>query len=114
MGEYYLECGPEDTKPELKEVIKFIENPIFTSSIINGEHIKYFVCIGLLLGSIILGNLAYTTSNSMKFDWWIKFGCGVLSIIFLILFMLISTDILDVNSAKKGGYSTKKGVNTIN
>ena len=99
MGEYYLECGPEETKPELKEVLKFIENPIFTSSIINGAHIKYFLSIALLLGSIITGNLA--TSNKMKFEWWVKFLWGLVSIIFIILFVLIITGILDRKTVSK-------------
>ena len=96
MGEYYLECGPEATKPELKEVIRFIENPVFTSSIINGEHIKYFVCIGLLLGSIIVGNFAYSSSYNI----YKKFGLWLFSIILLIFFVLISTDIIDLSSTK--------------
>lgn len=88
MGEYYLECGPEETKTELKEVIQFIEHPVFTSSIINGDHVKYMIIIGLLLGAIIAGNFAYSSSHN-----YMKIGFGFLSLICFFGFILIGADI---------------------
>lgn len=55
MGEYVLKCEPMETHNELKEVLKFLDNPLFTSSIINPEFIYYFLLIIGILMTLISG-----------------------------------------------------------
>ena len=68
MSEYVLKCEPVETKPELKEVLKFIDNPLFTNSIIDSEFMKYINMLFFLILTIFLG---YKTFNYFS-DWLIK------------------------------------------
>ena len=95
MGEYYLECGPEDTKPELNEVINFINNPIFTSSIINEENINSFIIFGSFLATLILSNFAYKSKGYNKYFY------GLFAFLFFMFFILLFSGILNFYNRKK-------------
>ena len=102
MGEYYLECGPEDTKPELTEVINFIHNPIFTSSIINGENINSFIIFGSFLATLILSNFAYKSKGYYKYFY------GLFAFLFFMFFILLFSGIFNFYNRKKNISDTRK------
>lgn len=81
MSEYVLKCEPAETKPELKEVLKFIDNPLFTNSIIDSEFMKYINMLFFLILTIFLG---YKTFNYFS-DWLIGKEHHSWPLIFIIL-----------------------------
>lgn len=99
MGEYYLKCEPLETKAKLKEVLNFLDNPLFTNSIINTGFMKY---ISMLIGLILTIFLGYKTYNYFLsylngrdyFSWVILWG--VFTTISLIVTIMFFSDIIKI------------------
>ena len=99
MGEYYLKCEPLETKAKLKEVLNFLDNPLFTNSIINTGFMKYIsMLIGLIL-TIFLGyktyNIFYSYLNGRENISWLYLW-GTLTIISLIVTIMFFSDIIKI------------------
>ena len=89
MGEYVLKCEPIETKTELKEVLKFIDNPIFTSSIINPEVMYSFILIIFILFtifSIYKINEKIWSHDKLVLLFWCT--CLIVSIVIIIVLSL--------------------------
>ena len=95
MGEYYLKCEPVETKSNLDEVLKFIDNPLFTNSIINSGFMKY---ISMIIGLILTTFLGYKTydyfsdylNRKQHYLWSLLYG--FFTILALIITILIFTE----------------------
>ena len=97
MGEYYLKCEPIETKPELKEVLKFLDNPLFTNSIINSGFKKYIILLACLIITTFLGYKTYNNLidnlNGKKKSLG---GYGFLTIASLIVTIMFFSDIIQI------------------
>jgi ABC-type sugar transport system permease subunit len=90
MGEYVLKCEPMETQPELKEVLKIIDSPIFTSSIINTEVIDSFSLIIVILLTMFSMYKINENIDVQNFSFtWILVFWMICSAIGIILFSVL-------------------------
>ena len=61
MGEYYLKCEPTNTKENMKDVLKFVNNPIFNSSVFSKDTLNSYFKIILFV--IMISSGAYIGFN---------------------------------------------------
>ena len=69
MGEYYLKCEPTNTKENMKDVLKFVNNPIFNSSVFSKDTLNSYFKILLTIISI---GLLYMTGTEIRKKWNMK------------------------------------------
>lgn len=63
MGEYYLKCEPTNTKENMKDVLKFVNNPIFNNSIFSEDTLNSYFIILMFVIFVIAVVIAKDSKN---------------------------------------------------
>ncbi len=94
MGEYYLKCEPTNTKKNMKDVLKFVNNPIFNNSVFSKETLNTYFKILLVIVTFVGFMFWYLFREDEKIAMTAAAGAVVSLISFVLCILAFTTDLI--------------------